>query len=237
MVLLVERGTLALRVDRPTVIHRPEGEEQATAVDMTAVGTVTLSRGQQLTMGAETTYEVRTSRTEPAVLLVATLQPGDDGITNRWIQGRTLDEVLFAPGEAEVASQTGPPIPWPVGVHSDLLANGAVLDAPTSSVELALTRLTLPSHAALPNHDVLGTELLAVETGSAAVELTAGEGAMRPRDGASLAKIWRGGSSTRDHAITAGGSAILQVGAAVGVRNTGEEQLVLLILSVERQSV
>jgi hypothetical protein len=86
---------------------------------------------------------------------------------------------------------------------------------------------------ALPVHETAGAELLAVETGSAIVDLVTGDAAVRPHMGASLARIPRQGiGSAHGSAVSRGGSAVLQPGASAGVRNVDDERLVLLILTL-----
>ena len=76
-----------------------------------------------------------------------------------------------------------------------------------------------------------------VETGSAIIDLVNGDGAVRPKKGASLARTpLRGGRSAHGTAVSKGGSAVLQPGASAGVRNVADEPLVLLILTLEPES-
>jgi hypothetical protein len=118
-----------------------------------------------------------------------------------------------------------------------LIAYGIIETRPVDSAELELTRVTLSPHVALPVHDAAAAELLAVETGSAVVDLVAGEGAVRPKMGASLMRILpQGGRSAHRPTVSLKGSAVLQPGASAGVRNVDDEPLVLLILSLEPES-
>ena len=122
-------------------------------------------------------------------------------------------------------------------MRSELIAYGIIKTRAAESAELELTRVTLTPHVALPVHETPGAELLRVETGSAIVDLVAGDGAVRPKAGAFLARIRpQDDSSTRGPAVSPGGSAVLQPGASAGVRNVGDEPLALLILSLEPES-
>ena len=125
--------------------------------------------------------------------------------------------------------------PW--SASSELIADGIIKSRPAESATLRLTRLTLTSNAALPVHDTSGAELLVVETGSAIIDLVTGDGAVRAKMGASLARIPpRDGRSAHGPAVSIGGSAVLQPGASAGVRNVADESLVLLILTIESGS-
>jgi mannose-6-phosphate isomerase-like protein (cupin superfamily) len=193
-----------------------------------------LSPGERIAIGATTGYALRNTGNEAAVVLSAAALAGDGGSTNRWLRARSLDEILFDPGEPEMVAQTSPSTSWPLGVQSELLVDGVIKTRPAESATLELTRLTLSPNAALPVHEVPEAELLAVETGSAVVDLVAGDGAIRPRPRALQMTIWsQGGKSARDPTITPGGAAVLQPGSFSGVRNVGDEPLVLLLLTLE----
>ncbi len=231
--LLVESGTLVVHVDQPSRVQRAEHSDGPEREELLA-GTITLSPGEQIALGDDTGYALRNSGSEAAVVLSAAALAGDGGPTNRWVRPRSLDEILFNPGEPEVMAQTRAPTVWPPGVRSELLVEGIIKTRPAESATLGLTRLTLSSRAALPVHQTPGAELLAVETGSAVVDLVAGDGAIRPRPRALQTTIWsQGGGSVRDPRLIEGGAAVLQPGSIAGVRNVGDEPLVFLILTLE----
>jgi hypothetical protein len=134
-------------------------------------------------------------------------------------------------------AKTSAPTAWPPGVRTEVIAYGIIKTRPAESAALALTRLTLSPHVALPVHESPGAELLAVDGGSAAVDLVTGNGAIRPRPHALQMTIWPPKDpSARGPAISPGGSAVLQLGASAGVRNVDDEPLVLLILTLEPDS-
>ncbi len=193
-----------------------------------------LSPGERITLAANTGYALHSTGNEAAVVLSAAALAGDCGPTNRWVQARSFDEILFDPGEPEAVAQTSAPTPWPRGVRSEVIAYGIIQTRPAESAVLELARVSLSPHAALPVHETPGAELIAVETGSAIVDLVTGDGAVRPKMGASLARIPpQGGRSVPGPAVSPGGSAVLQPGASAGVRNVADESLVLLILTLE----
>jgi predicted ester cyclase len=234
MILLVERGTLVVQVDQPSWVqragltHDPEREERL------AAGTIPLFAGERIVLDAATGYTLRSTGSEDAVVLCAAALAGDGGPTNRWIRARSLDEILFNPAESESVAQSGAPISWPSGVRSELIADGTVKTRPVASATLELTRLTLSSHADLPIHDTPGSALLLVETGSAVVDLIAGDAAVRPRPQVLQTRIGpQASSSARLPRITQGGNAVFQPGVSAGVRTVENEPLVLLILTVE----
>jgi predicted ester cyclase len=234
MILLVERGTLVVQVDQPSWVqragltHDPEREERL------AAGTIPLFAGERIVLDAATGYTLRSTGSEDAVVLCAAALAGDGGPTNRWIRARSLDEILFNPAESESVAQSGAPISWPSGVRSELIADGTVKTRPVASATLELTRLTLSSHADLPIHDTPGSALLLVETGSAVVDLIAGDAAVRPRPQVLQTRIGpQASSSARLPRITQGGNALFQPGVSAGVRTVESEPLVLLILTVE----
>ena len=232
--LLVESGTLVVRVDQPTLVQRPGHAAGPVREELLAAGAIVLSPGERIALVADTGYALHSIGNEAAVVLSAAALVGDGSITNRWVRARPLDEILFTATAPEYVAQTSAPTPWPPGVRSELIAEGIITTRPAPSATLELARLTLPSHAALPIHDTPGAELLVVETGSGIVDLVAGDGAIRPQTDASLARISRhGGSSAHGPRVSPGGSAVLQPGSSAGVRNAGEEPLVLLILTVE----
>ena len=234
MFLFVESGTLVVHVDQPSRVQRAGRTDDPGQEELLAAGAITLSPGEGIALGADTGYTLRSIGNEAAVVLSAATLAGDGGPTNRWGRARTLDEILFNPGESDVVAQTSAPTPWPPGVQSELIADGIIRSRPTESASIGLTRLTLTSNAALPVHDISGAELLVVETGSAIIDLVNGDGAVRPKMGASLARTpLRGGRSAHGTAVSIRGSAVLQPGASAGVRNVADESLVLLILTVE----
>ncbi|MGH2613963.1 MAG: hypothetical protein ACRDJC_01885 [Thermomicrobiales bacterium] len=233
VLLLVESGALMVRVDGPATIHRSGGDGGAEREE-TAAGEFMLASGDRLALAADTGYELRTLGNETAVVLSAAALAGDGGMTNRWVRARTLDEVLFTAMAPESVARANEPTAWPLGVRGALLADGVITANPPTAATLGLARLTLQPHAALPIHHVRGAEVLAVEAGTAIVDVIGGDGAMLPRPDAILASIWpHGGSSARDPRIVSGGGAVLQPGASVGVRNLGDGPLVLLILTLE----
>jgi predicted ester cyclase len=231
--LLVESGTLVVDVDQPSWVQKPARAGDPGRDEFHPAGAIALSPGERIALGANTGYTLRSAGNEAAVVLSAAALAGDGGPTNRWVRARSLDEILFNPGGPEVVAQTGGPTIWPSGVRSELLVDGVIETRPAESAALALTRLTLAPHAALPVHTT-SAELLAVETGSAVVDLVAGDGTIRPRPDALLVPIrLQGGRLARDPRLTDGGAAVLQPGASAGVRNVGDGPLVLLILTLE----
>jgi len=234
MFLLVESGTLVVHIDRPSHVQGPGRAGDAGRDELRAAGDVVLSPGERIALAADTGYALRSTGNEAAVILSAVALARDGGPTNRWVRARSFDEILFNPTESDVEAQASASTPWPPGVRSELLAYGIITSPPAQSTTLALTRLTLSSRAALPVHETPGVELLAVETGSAIVDVIRGDGAVRPTMGASLAKIPPpGGRSPDGPVVSAGGSAVLQPEASAGVRNVADEPLVLLILTLE----
>ncbi len=234
VVLLVESGILVVHVDQAS---RVQGAGQAGDPghdEISAAGDIVLSPGERIAIGANTGYALRNTGNEAAVFLSAAALAGDGGPTNRWLRARPLDEILFDPGEPELVAQTSSSTPWPLGVQSELLVDGVIKTRPAESATLELTRLTLSPNAALPVHEIPEAELLVVETGSAFVDLVAGDGAIRPRPHALQLTVWsQGGKSARDPTITPGGAVVLQPGSFSGVRNVGDEPLALLILTLE----
>jgi hypothetical protein len=233
LVLLMEHGALAVRADRPVTIRR-SAFGSAAARDESGVGSVRIAGGDQLVLATDTGYELSNMGNDPVVVLAAAALEGDGGMTNRWVRARTLDEVLFIPGEPETVSQADAPVLWPPGVQGELLADGVITTGSTAAATIGLARLTFEPSAALPTHHMSGAEMLVVETGSGAVDLIRGQGAIRPRRGDVLARLWPPGDGPlRVLTIAPGGSAVLQPGASAGVRNTGTEPLAMLILTFE----
>ena len=234
MFLLVESGAVVVHVDQPTLVQRPGRAGSPEREDLLAPGAITLSPGERIALDTGTGYALRNMGNEAATVLGAAALAGDGSITNRWVRARPLDEILFTPVAPEYVAQADAPTPWPSGVRSQLIADGIIMTRPAPSARFGLARLTLPSHAALPVHDILGAELLAVESGSGVVDLVAGDGAVRPSADAFLARIWpQGGNSAYSPKIGEGGSAVLQAGSSAGVRNPEDQPLVLLILTLE----
>jgi predicted ester cyclase len=234
MFLLVESGALVVHVDRPSQVQAPGRAGDPVRDELRAAGDILLSPGERIALVAHTGYALRSTGNEAAVVLSAAALAGDGGSTNRWVRARSFDEILFNPTESDVEAQVSAPTPWPPGVRSELLAYGIIASRPAESATLALTRLTLSSSVALPVHETLGAELLAVETGAAIVDLVTGDGAVRLKMGAYLRKISpQGARSAHDRLVSPRGSAVLQPGASAGVRNVDEEPLVLLILTLE----
>jgi predicted ester cyclase len=234
--LLVESGTLVVHVDQPSRVQGPGRAGDPGRDELRAAGAIVLSPGERVALATNTGYALHSNANEEAVVLSAAALAGDGGPTNRWFRPRSFDEILFT-SEPEAVAQTSAPTAWPPGVRSELIAYGIIKTRAAESAELQLTRVTLSPHVALPVHETPGAELLEVETGSAIVDLVAGDGAVRPKAGAFLARIPpRGNSSAHGPAVFLGGSAVLQPGASAGVRNVDDEPLVLLILSLEPQS-
>jgi predicted ester cyclase len=229
--LLVERGTLIVHVNQPSRVQMAGPVGNPGRDELRAAGAITLSSGERIALDANTGYALRSTGNEAAVVLSAAALAGEGGPTNRWVRARSFEEILFNPGEREVV-QTGASSSWPPGVRSDLLAYGIIKTRPVESATLELTRVTLAPNAALPVHDT-SAEMLAVDSGTA-VDLVAGDGAIRPRPRALQKTIWtQRGSSARNPRLTEGGAAVLQPGSSLGVRNVGNERLVLLILTLE----
>jgi hypothetical protein len=114
-----------------------------------------------------------------------------------------------------------------------LIAEGIIKTRSVESATLELTRLTLAPNAALPVHDT-SAELLAVDTGTAVVDLISGDGALRRGPHAPHTRLWpQGSSSARNARLTEGGAAVLQPESSAGVRNVSDDPLVLLILTLE----
>ena len=104
--------------------------------------------------------------------------------------------------EPEMVAQSAGPTSWPPGVRSELIASGIIKTRPAESATLELTRLTLAPNVALPVHDT-SAELLAVDTGTAVVDLISGDGALRRGPHASHTRIRpRGSSSARNFTLT-----------------------------------
>ena len=231
--LLVESGTLVVHVDQPSRVQNAGPAGNPGRDELRAAGAITLSAGERIALVAGTNYSLRGVGGEAAVVLSAAALAGDGGSTNRWLRARSLDEILFNPREPEMVAQSAGPTSWPPGVRSELIASGIIKTRPAESATLELTRLTLAPNAALPVHDT-SAELLAVDTGTAVVDLVAGDGAIRPRPRAVQATIRpQGGSSARDLRLTEGGTAVLQPGSSAGVRNVSDDPLVLLVLTLE----
>ena len=221
-------------VDQPSQVQGPGRAGEPGRDELRAAGAIVLSPGERIALAANSAYALRSTGNEAAVVLTTAALAGDGEVTNRWVRARTFDEILFIPGEPEAVAQTSEPTPWPAGVRSELIAYGIIKARPAKSAELKLTRLTLSAHVALPVHDASAAELLAVESGTAVVDMVAGDGAIRPRPRALQSAIWpEGGSAVRDSRLTEGGSAVLQPGSSAGVRNVGDEPLVLLVLTLE----
>jgi hypothetical protein len=232
--LLVESGTLVVHADRPSQVQTGGSAGNPWRDELRAAEAIVLSPGERIALDANTGYTLRNTGNEAAVVLSAAALAGDAGPTNRWVRARSLDEILFNPGESEMVVQTSPPSSWPPGVRSELIAYGLIKTRPAASATLELTRLTLSPHVALPVHNTSGAELLAVDTGTAVVDLVAGDGTIRPRPRAMQTAIRpQGGSSARDLRLTKGGGAVLQPGSSAGVRSVGDEPLVLLVLTLE----
>ena len=232
--LLVESGTLVVHVDQPALVQRAGPAGDSGHEELLATGEIVLSPGERITIVAGMGYAVRSMGDEAASVLSAAMLAGDGGPTNRWVRARSVNEILFKPGEPESVAQTSLPTPWPPGVRSVLIAAGVIETAPGAPATFDLARLTLPGNAVLPVHETPGAELIAVESGAAIVDLITGDGAMRPRPHAlQLGILPQGGSSARDPRITRGGSAVLQPEALAGVRNVGDEPLALLILTLD----
>ena len=237
MYLLVESGTLVVWADQPFQVQEPRHAGDPGRDQVRTAGPIELSSGQRIALGANTGYALRSTGNEAAVVLSAAALTGDAGPTNRWVRARSFDEILFNPGEPELVAQTSAPSSWPPGVRSELIAYGIIKTRPADLATLELTRVTLAPNAALPFHDTSAAELLAVDTGTAVVDLVTGDGAVRPKMEASLARISsHGGSSAHRPVISPGGSAVLQPGASAGVRNVDDDSLVLLVLTLEQGS-
>jgi hypothetical protein len=174
LVVLVERGTLEVVVDRLVGVSRQERYGFATSEAAHPVGAIALTAGDRLTLEDQTNYGLRTSAKAAAAVLVVAALPGDGGITNRWVRSRTLEETLVAAPIPETVAQTEPPPTWPAGVRSELLADGIVRDRATPSTRVELTRMTLRPHAALPVHEAPGVEMIALEAGTAVIDLVGG---------------------------------------------------------------
>jgi predicted ester cyclase len=231
--LLVESGTLVVRVDQPSRVQSAEPDGNPGRDELRAAGAITLFPGERIALVAGTGYSLHGSGNEPAVVLSAAALEGDGGSTDRWLRARSLDEILFNPGEPELVAQTNGPTSWPPGVRSALIAYGIIKTRPAESATLELTRLTLAPNAALPIHDT-SAELLAVDTGAAVVDLVTGDGATRSRTRALQGTTWsQGDSSARNSRLTEGDAAVLQPGSTAGVRNVRGDPLVLLILTIE----
>ena len=232
--LLVESGTLVVQVDQPSRVQGSGRAGDPGRDELRAAGAIVLSPGERIALAANTGYALHSTENEGAVVLSAAVLAGDGGPTNRWVQARSFDEVLFVPDELEAVAQKSAPIPWPPGVRTEVIAFGVIKTRPPESAELELTRLTLSPQMALPVHETPGAELLAVEAGSATVDLVTGDGAIRPRPHALQTPIWpERAKSAHGSAVSPGGSAVLQPGASAGVRNVDDEPLVLLILTLE----
>jgi predicted ester cyclase len=235
--LLVETGTLVVHVDQPSRVQGPGRAGEPGRDELHAAGAIVLSPGERIALAANTGYALHSTVNEAAVVLSAAALAGDGGPTNRWVRARSFDEILFIPDEPEAMAQTSEPIPWPTGVRSELIAYGIIKARPRESAELELTRVTLAPHVALPVHAASAAELLAVETGSAVVDLVTGDGAIRPRPRAQQTTIRpQSGTPAYGSRVSPGGSAVLQPGASAGVRNVDDEPLILLILTLEPES-
>ncbi len=232
LVLLVESGTLEVRTDLPVAIHHPARDGQAERED-TSVGLSHVTVGDHLLLATDTGYQLHNAGNEPNTVLAAVALAGDGAMTNRWVRAGALDETLFKPGHPEIVAQDSTPVPWPPGVLSEVLVDGVISESSTAPT-LGVARLTLRPQATLPVHRVLDAEMLAIESGSAAVDLVSGDGVMRPRHSAPQERIWPPGDrSAADLTIAPGGGAAFQSGASAGVRNSGAEPLEVLILSLE----
>jgi len=231
--LLVERGTLIVHVDQPSRVQSAGPAGNPGRDELRAAGAITLSPGERIALVAGTDYSLRGTGNEPAVVLSAAALAGDEGHSDRWLRARSVDEILFNPGDSEVVAQTSGPTSWPPGVRSALIAYGIIKTRSTESATLALTRITLAPNAALPVHDT-SAELLVVDTGTAAVDLISGDGALRRGPHAPHTRIWPQESSSAQNAtLTEGGAAVLQPGSSTGVRNVSDDPLVLLVLTLE----
>ena len=232
VVLVIETGTLGVRADLPVAIRQPARDGQPDR-ENTGVGLLQVTAGDQLVIAIHTGYELHNAGNEPAIVLAAVALAGDGAMTNRWVRAETMAEAIFKPGHPEIVAQDSTPVPWPPGVLSEMVVDGVIRESSSAST-LGVARLTLRPNATLPIHRVSGAEVLAVEAGSAAVDLVSGDGAIRPHHSAPLERIWPlGDGPAKDLTIAPGGEAVFQSGASAGVRNSGAEPLEVLILSLE----
>jgi len=111
--LLVESGTLIVHVDQPSRVQSAGPAGNPGRDELRAAGAITLSPGERIALVAGTDYSLRGTGNEPAVVLSAAALAGDEGHSDRWLRARSVDEILFNPGDSEVVAQTSGPTSWP----------------------------------------------------------------------------------------------------------------------------
>ena len=99
MSLFVESGTLVVHVDQPSWVQKAgrtddPGQKSSSPPGLSRSRSV---RGSPLARTQAT--RLRSIGSEAAVVLSAATLAGDGGPTNRWVQARTLDEILFPRGQ------------------------------------------------------------------------------------------------------------------------------------------
>ena len=235
--LVVEDGEVLVHLDRPASLVRaaplaPQGT-------IRVMGEVTLRRGDCLAIDAAVTFALRNPRPAPATILGSAVLP-DVGTrrTDKWAPPQPpLDVLLFLPPTpGEVVSPAGGG-PAPAGVHSELLVGSNTSTLPDGPVTIALARVTLPPHAALPSGPATGTRLVNLATGSGRVRTLAGEplvrpGAQRPLSRLSLAE----GTAAAETAIGAGANVLLPAGSIATIHSEGTGVLEALVLTLHPTS-
>jgi quercetin dioxygenase-like cupin family protein/predicted ester cyclase len=205
--LVVETGRLSVVVDAsspsPALLAAVMDGGTMHLPEPLAPGTeLTLGPGQGLIVPSGAVVTTRNDERAPAVILV----------------------VAMTTPVSRSDARTSPRA-TPTDVAGELLAGESLTSAPSDLATVAIGRATLAPGGALPRHQAVGPELVAVESGSLALE-TNGERTW----------VYRGVDGYKTVAstasLTAGDGALVNAGTTVSYRNDGDTPLLLLVVTM-----
>jgi hypothetical protein len=214
LLLIVDAGALAARLDTPGRLHR------ATVADASSVGVCRgdcrLDAGDSLLLPSMTVAAFQSIGAAPAVVWAAAVLPAAATEAD-------IGRVRAALGRAD-PPRWAPA--WSPGALVSPLAGGWAIDLDAPAATLTLARLSLDPGAdgTLP---AVGTQALTVETGALTLETEHGlVWLQRPGEG----DEWL--EPTTPATLLSGESALLQAGASARLRDAGAGPLQLAILTV-----
>ncbi|MGH2557880.1 MAG: hypothetical protein ACRDJH_02360 [Thermomicrobiales bacterium] len=206
---LVEIGTIAVAVREPVTVLRGGRVSTPVPEPVTTARDVVLHPGDALIAQRVPPLEIRNSGEGVAIFLDLAIWPGEGGP----IKPFTSEEgVIFEP-----------------------LTIGVAAAMPAAPIAVALERTIIPPAAVVPLPAELGPRLIYVESGRLGLGVDHGTVAYQPAAFSSpgaVAGTTRELSPGRRALLTAGGSVILQTGAATRLENLGRTKVVLLNLVV-----
>jgi hypothetical protein len=170
-IFALEAGTLTINVDGQGAIRRAPVRDTAPPDETMTVETVDqLQSGDQLALGEDVRYTLRSTGPDTAVITATTIMPSN------WLEFTTYDHVGPSPQcplsammyLADTPQRRG--AAWPPGVTRQPLLQGEALRLPANPLSITLLKITLPTGTSVSGYAPAGSSYVMVMSGQALIE-------------------------------------------------------------------